>query len=184
VSTSESLELDPVEWITAGAVGEPGDRTFYVQAEDATRRVSLLAEKQQVSQLAQASQELLSEAGITVTPDDLDEAVQRLREPLDPLWRVGQMSLGKVNDEDRYVLEAYEVGDEDEVAEPESGEPGGGVAVARFWMDGERLVAMSAHAAYAIEAGSRATCRLCGRPIEPTGTHVCPAQNGHGSLSR
>jgi hypothetical protein len=73
---------------------------------------------------------------------------------------------------ERFMLEAEELVGEEE-------EPG---AVARFWMDRDQLVALAAHAAYAVEAGARPTCRLCGRPVDPEG-HVCPSLNGHGPLS-
>lgn len=168
----ESFEFDSVEFITAGAVGQPGQRTFYIQAEDAGERVALLVEKEQVRSLARVAQELLSRAGVTVTPDDLEEGAQRLREPILPVWRVGSMSLGMAEDGERFLLEA------EELAEEEEGEQG----LARFWMRREQLTGLAAHAAYAVEAGARETCRLCGRPRDREG-HVCPAMNGHGPLS-
>lgn len=169
---SESFELDAVDWITAGALGEPGDRVFYVQAEKDTSTVALLVEKQQVRQLAQVAQELLERIDITVTPDDLDTRTQQLREPIAPAWRAGQLALGMEPDGDRFLLEAEELV-EDEDAE---------AAVARFWMTSDQLLAMAAHAAWSVEAGARETCRLCNRPIDPVG-HRCPALNGHGPLT-
>ncbi|QBI21133.1 DUF3090 family protein [Egibacter rhizosphaerae] len=171
----ESVEFESVEFITAGAVGEPGERAFYVQAEGEGQRVALLAEKTQIRSLAQLAQELLGRAGITVTPDDLDEASQRLREPVEPWWRAGSMSLGMDDEAERFVLEVEELPEELDPAE----EPG----EARFWMTREQLTALAAYAAYAVEAGARETCRLCSRPIDPVEGHVCPAQNGHGPLT-
>jgi uncharacterized repeat protein (TIGR03847 family) len=172
---AESYELDPVDWITAGAVGEPGARTFYIQArrrgDDA---VALVCEKEQVRVLARLAQELLARVDVAVTPDDLDEAAQQLSEPVVPAWRVGSLSIGMTEDGSRFLLEAEELTDE----EDEEG------ATARFWMSREQLVAMAAHAAYAVEAGARETCRLCNRPIDPVEGHVCPALNGHGPLTR
>lgn len=167
----DSFEFQAVDFITAGALGEPGQRAFYLQAEGAGERVSLLVEKEQVRSLAQVAQDLLSRVGVTVTPDDLEEGRQRLREPIEPMWRVGTMSLGMEEDGERFVLEAEELPSEE-------GEP----ALARFWMRREQLTALAAHAAYAVEAGARETCRLCGRPKD-VGGHVCPAMNGHGPLS-
>ena len=171
----ESVELDAVEFITAGAVGEPGQRVFYVQADAPDRRVTLLAEKTQVRSLAQLAQELLARAGVTVTPDDLDEAAQRLREPVEPLWRAGSMSLGMDDEGERFLLEVEQLPDTLEEGE----EPG----EARFWMNREQLVALAAYAAFAVEAGARESCQLCGRPIDPNEGHVCPATNGHGPLT-
>lgn len=170
---TESFEYRPVEWLTAGAVGEPGQRTFYLQARRADDLVCLLVEKEQVRMLAQLAQELLGRVDVTVTPDDLDTSGQRLREPVEPAWRAGSMSLGMDTAGGQFVLEVEELVDADQ------GEP----AVARFWMDQEQLVALAAYAAYAVEAGARERCRLCGRPIDPVDGHVCPATNGHGPLS-
>jgi uncharacterized repeat protein (TIGR03847 family) len=52
-------ELDPVTHITAGALGEPGHRTFFIQAERGLQRVDLLCEKQQVEALADAIDEMV-----------------------------------------------------------------------------------------------------------------------------
>ncbi len=166
-------ELDPVDWITAGAVGPPGERTFYLQARKGAAYVALVLEKGQVAALAQLAQQLLADVGVVVTPDDLDVAVQGLVEPVDATWRAGTLSLGSDADGTRFVLEATELGETDEP----------GLAVARFTMDREVLVGLAVHAAFVVEAGARERCRHCGRPIEPVDGHVCPAMNGHGALT-
>jgi uncharacterized repeat protein (TIGR03847 family) len=168
---TESIEFDPVDWITAGAVGEPGQRVFYIQARRADDLVSIVCEKEQVRVLAQLAQELLARVDVLVTPDDLDVSAQGLVEPVVPAWRAGNISIGMTEDGERFVLEA------DELTEEEVGES------ARFWMDAEQLAAMAAHAAYAVESGARETCRFCNRPIDPVEGHVCPASNGHGPLT-
>lgn len=170
---ADDHELDPVDWITAGAVGAPGARTFFLQARKGGEYVALLLEKGQVAALAQLAQRLLADVGVLVTPDDLDVAVQRLVEPVEPAWRAGTLSLGVESEGTRFVLEATELGEEDE---PD-------LAVARFAMDREAMVGLAAHAAYSVEAGARERCRLCGRPIDPVDGHVCPATNGHGTLT-
>ncbi len=38
------IELDPVTHITAGAVGQPGQRTFFIQAERKSDRVDLVCD--------------------------------------------------------------------------------------------------------------------------------------------
>lgn len=170
--TAESFEFRSVEWLTAGAVGEPGQRAFYIQARGSGNQVALLVEKEQVRRLAELAQELLARVDVAVTPDDLDTSTQALREPLEPAWRAGTMSLGMDADGKNFLLEAEELTDE-EASSP---------AVARFWMTQDQLVRLAAYAAYAVQAGARERCRLCGRPIDVDG-HVCPATNGHGSLT-
>lgn len=171
---AESFDLDPVDWVTAGAIGEPGRRVFYLQARKDNAYVALIVEKGQVSALAQLAQQVLSAAGVTVTPDDLDERVQRLVEPVTAAWRVGALALGGDEAGERFLLEAEEL-----VGEEAEEEPG----VARFWLGRDELVALAAHAAYAVEAGARERCRFCNRPIDPVTGHVCPATNGHGPLT-
>lgn len=169
---ADDFELDPVDWISAGAVGEPGQRTFYVQARKDGELVALVVEKGQVAALAQLAQQLLGNAGVVVTPDDLDAAAQGLVEPVEPAWRVGALSLGSDAAGERFLLEAEQLVDEDEDG-----------AVARFWMGRGDLVGLAAHAAWSVQAGARERCRFCGRPIDAVLGHVCPATNGHGPLT-
>jgi uncharacterized repeat protein (TIGR03847 family) len=169
---ADSFELDPVDWITAGAVGEPGRRTFYVQARRGQDLVAIIVEKAQVSALAHLAQELLDRLGVKVTADDLDERAMHLLEPVMPAWRAGSMSLGMDATGQRFLLEA------DELTEDEHGS-----ATARFWISRPQLVQLAAYAAYAVEVGARERCELCNRPIDPVDGHVCPSTNGHGPLT-
>src|SRR6266487_6563175 len=52
---------DPPDRFVAGAVGQPGERTFYLQASGAGRVTSVALEKFQVSLLAERLDELLDE---------------------------------------------------------------------------------------------------------------------------
>ena len=91
---ADSFELDPVDWISAGAVGEPGRRIFFIQARRGPDLVALMLEKSQVAALAQLAQELLARVDVVVTPDDLDEGRMRLLDPVPPAWRAGSASRG------------------------------------------------------------------------------------------
>ena len=63
------IEFDDPEWLAAGAVGEPGARTFLVQAEDEDGdRVTVLVEKQQVATLADELQGFLARLAEEVPP--------------------------------------------------------------------------------------------------------------------
>ncbi len=168
---AESYELDPADWVTAGAIGEPGRRTFYVQARKGHDLLALIVEKAQVQWLTQHAQDLLGRVGVVVTPDDLDADGQQLLEPVVPAWRAGALGLGMDDDGERFLLEAEELVDDDE--------PGR----ARIVCSREQLVGLVAYAAFVVEAGARESCRFCGRPIDPVAGHVCPAANGHGPLT-
>ena len=117
------IELDPVTHITAGAVGQPGQRTFFIQAERRSDRVDLVCEKEQVQALADAidemAQNLEQEFGLTRhTNLAVDDAAMAIKEPLDPLFHVGAMGLGYDANRDCILLVAQEALGEDEERDP------------------------------------------------------------------
>jgi uncharacterized repeat protein (TIGR03847 family) len=117
------FELDPVTHITAGAVGTPGHRIFYIQAERGLDRITLLTEKQQVEALTEAIDEMVEnlekEFGLTRHQELLvDEVSMSIKEPLEPLFRVGAMGLGYDANRDRILLVAQEALGEEEDRDP------------------------------------------------------------------
>lgn len=171
---SESYEFTSTDWVTAGAVGPPGQRTFFIQARSGEEFVALVVEKEQIRALAQLAQELLARLDVVVTPDDLDEETHRVLDPVAPSWRAGTISLGMDAEGEWFMIEVEEL-------VPDEADEG---ATARFRLTREQLTGLAAYAAWSVEAGARETCRLCGRPIDPGSGHVCPARNGHGPLTR
>ena len=171
---NEIFDLNPITHITAGAVGEPGSRTFYIQARQGSQLVTLLCEKQQVAALALGVEQLLEQLAekdpkLAQTIDMVLEVDMELEEPLDPAFRVGQMGLGYDEERNLLVLVAQELLPEGQDASTASS--------ARFWGTAEQMRTM-AHHAQAVVASGRPTCPLCGAPIDPEG-HFCPRRNGH-----
>ncbi|MDP8991633.1 MAG: DUF3090 family protein [Actinomycetota bacterium] len=159
---SESYDLFDVDKLTVGAVGEPGRRTFLLQARHAGQVVTLKLEKSQTAALAAYVARLLEDLPAPARlPEDLD-----LEEPTEPEWVVG--SLGVAYDEalDRLFLLAEEA-----VGEGEHG------AQARFSVTREQVAALARRGTELVEAG-RPPCPLCGYPLDPAG-HACPRTNGH-----
>jgi len=116
-------ELDPVTHITTGALGEPGHRTFFIQAERGLQRIDLLCEKQQVQALADAIDEMVAnleqEFGVARHTDlRVDEVAMLIKEPIEPLFRVGAMGLGYDASRDRILLVAQEALAEGEERDP------------------------------------------------------------------
>jgi uncharacterized repeat protein (TIGR03847 family) len=107
------IELDPVDRITADAVGEPGSRAFYIQARQDSRVITVLVEKQQVQLLAASVVEILSRVG-KETGQGPDEEHMQLEEPVIPEWRAGRLSIGYHEERDLLMLEAEELMPEDE----------------------------------------------------------------------
>lgn len=160
------LEFTQPERLTADFVGEPGDRTFYLQAQDGEEEVSILVEKQQVAGIAELLERLL--AGVDAAPYDVwDIPAMRLHEPVTPRWRGGQISVGLDPQLGHFVLEVTEFVPEDDPREPE---------VLRVWLSEDQAKLLAAHAAWAVEQG-RPSCQLCGLPKDPEG-HTCPRTNG------
>src|SRR3954470_19345018 len=92
--------FDPPERFVAGTVGQPGDRTFFLQARDGPRVVSVVLEKVQVAVLADRLRDLLSEIerrGVepaeVAPPTSLAEDTGPLDEPLNEAFRAGSLTL-------------------------------------------------------------------------------------------
>jgi len=171
---NEVFDLNPITHITAGAVGEPGNRTFYIQARQGSQLVTLLCEKQQVAALALGVEQLLEQLAdkdpkLAQTIDMVLEVNMELEEPLDPAFRVGQMGLGYDEERNLLVLVAQELLPE--------GEDSSTASSARFWGTAAQMRTM-AHHAQGVVASGRPTCPLCGAPMDPEG-HFCPRRNGH-----
>lgn len=174
-------ELDPVDRITTDAVGEPGDRTFFLQVRSGERVFTLVVEKQQVQLLGRSIVEILATVG-RETGEGPGEDALALEAPIEPLWRVGRLSIGYAEDRDRMVLELEEMipaaeddGDDDE--DEEGAEPTRTPDRIRAWATREQMFALARHGAMVASRG-RPLCDYCGNPIQ--GPHKCPAMNGHG----
>jgi len=167
---------------TADYIGEPGERTFYVQTRAEERTRSYLIEKQQVSALADRLRDLLmmidEQDTIRSAPPARDPALG-LDQPVEPEWRIGTMGLAYDEAEDSVVVvmqpveegEDLEESDESTVFEEES------ERTVRFRLRRDQARAFILHALAVVQEG-RPTCQLCGLPMNPSG-HVCPASNGH-----
>ena len=176
---TESIELDPVTRITAASVGEPGSRTFYLQARDDDTVVSLLVEKQQVAMLSLHVDELLERIGRMPETDDPavpDPEGLDLEEPILPAFRVGQIGLGYDEARDLVLVECEEFIPEDET-EIRPGEPG----QVRLWTTRAQAFALARRGEREV-AGGRPVCRMCGEPMDPEG-HFCPRSNGHRTIT-
>jgi uncharacterized repeat protein (TIGR03847 family) len=185
---------DPPERFVAGTVGEPGQRTFFLQARQGNRLTSVALEKQQVEILAERVDELLDELlkaqqSSTIpalTPAELVDAAP-LDQPIEEEFRAGTITLSWDAGDERVVIEVFPVveveaplepieTDEEQLldlplAEPEPEE----IFVVRLPAPMAR--AFATRAASVVAAG-REQCQFCGGPIDPTG-HLCPRANGY-----
>lgn len=179
-------EYDEPDRFVAGTVGEPGARTFFLQARAGVRLTSVACEKEQVMALAERLDVMLDEVARRydrepVSPAGIDDT-EPLEQPIEEEFRAGTMTLAWEADAERVVIEVFSV-ISGEQAELEETDP---VAAARQAEDSEvfvvRLSEEQARAfarrAVAVVASGRPSCPFCGRPIDPEG-HICPRANGY-----
>ena len=179
--------FDPPERFVTGTVGLPGHRTFFLQARDGARLVSVALEKQQVAALAERIDELLDEVMSStdndavvpaLAPIGLDDS-DPLEQPIEEEFRAGTMTLSWDPSDARVVIEVFpfteaavvspEQVDED-FEEPEPDE----LLLVRISAANAR--AFVKRAAQVLEAG-RPSCPFCGNPVDPDG-HLCVRANG------
>ncbi len=167
-----AFDFNPADHLTVGTIGEPGRRTFFLQAGRGLELVTMICEKEQMRALGEGLLSLLDQiAEVFQRPTaDPDEPVDfDLIHPIVPAWRVAQLGVGYDEDEDVIVIVVQELVERGE--QPE---------LARFIITREHARALAHHVLQVVAAG-RPSCPLCGQPLDPGG-HFCPPSNGHGKL--
>ncbi|MFD1717326.1 DUF3090 domain-containing protein [Georgenia deserti] len=171
--------LHAFDWpdrFVVGTVGEPGSRTFYLQARTKDEMVSVALEKEQSAALAAGVDQILDELmarddnRFSVPPTAPDELVDNepLDQPVEEQFRAGTLTLGWDPSSSQVVVQAGSI-IEDEDADPETAEPEE-VVVVRVPVGAARAFARRTHQ---VVAAGRPLCPLCGTPMDP-GNHVCP----------
>jgi len=172
----------------AGTVGQPGQRTFFLQARTGARITTVALEKGQVAVLAERVDELLDEILRRSTGDAaVVPAVAKtsgadngpLETPIDEEFRVGTMSLAWDGDDERVVIECFAAadGEEENDSDLEDDDPEAAGSVMRISLAPAQARAF-AKRALAVVAAGRPPCPFCGNPLDPEG-HVCPRANGY-----
>jgi uncharacterized repeat protein (TIGR03847 family) len=169
------------ERFVAGTVGEPGDRSFYLQAAEQARTVSVLLEKQQVTVLAERISALLAEVARRFgaeedTPSestDLDPLIV----PLEEEFRVGTMGLGWDADSKSIVVELLAVTEEEIDESVVLEDTDEGPDALRVFLSPVQARAFADRAELVVSAG-RPPCPLCAEPLDAEG-HVCVRLNGY-----
>jgi uncharacterized repeat protein (TIGR03847 family) len=192
--------FDPPERFIAGTVGDPGNRTFFLQARDGGRVVSVALEKVQVAVLAERLGDLLGQLDRRGVPhgaaegtenviDDafadadagarMDDDAAPLDEPLVEAFRAGSLTLGWDPDAERVLVEARAQDEDGEGIDPDDDddEDEDGPDLLRVRLTAAAARSFVVRAARVVASG-RPPCPLCGAPLDPQG-HICPRRNGH-----
>jgi uncharacterized repeat protein (TIGR03847 family) len=165
----------------AGTVGQPGNRTFYLQAVHDKRVVSVVLEKQQVAVLAERIGALLAEVhrrfGTPMPPESDVEDLSPLLTPVDAEFRVGTMGLGWDAEAQSVVVELLAVSDTAFDASVILDDAEEGPDAVRVFLSPEYAQQFAARSQRLISAG-RPPCPLCDEPLDPDG-HLCVRTNGY-----
>src|SRR2546421_11933109 len=107
--SSASFDYQQVTRVTAGAIGEPGKREFYLQLRAGGQLVSLALEKDQLRALTERLQEVFSRVPVPPAgrlPD------MTLEQPVTPMWRGGVFTLTHNPGGKKVAGSLGEIGDE------------------------------------------------------------------------
>ena len=198
---ADNIEFDDIDSLATGAVGEPGQREFYIQARTSSSQLTVLVEKEQVALLSTEAVAFLDRIADDYPEDqgEVERAAAALQEPTVPLFRARLIGLGFDPERERVLIELRERSEDEEedlegerpageratAAGPDPSEMAPAAAsepmeeeegyVARIYATRSQVRAMAARGAAAVAAG-RPPCPLCDMPMDPAG-HRCPRWN-------
>lgn len=150
-----------------GTIGEPGQRTFVMQARAGLELVSVVAEKLQIRLLTERLFALLD--GIAIlgevdVPEPPEKATDNdpLDVPIDSQFRVGEIRIGWDRSAERVAVEVVDV--DSKVT----------LVVRLTLRQTQEFIVRSQE----LLAAGRPACPFCGQPLDPKG-HICPRVNGY-----
>jgi uncharacterized repeat protein (TIGR03847 family) len=186
---------DSPDRFVAGTVGQPGERTFFLQAREGNRITSVVVEKQQVSVLAEHLDKVLDEVlrrsgpAAQVPPaHDRPSDTEPLDAPITEEFRVGTMTIAWDAEINKIVIELFSNVDEDD--DESDAELSAAAAAALEGSDevsADEVFVVKITPSYArdfvaraqaLVAAGRPPCPFCLQPLDPSG-HVCPRANGY-----
>ena len=170
------------ERFVVGTVGQPGERTFFLQVREGNRLTSMSLEKSQVQALAERLDFMVREIKQN-DPTFILRSLARddgpLETPIEEEFRIGVISLAfdtsvqKIQIDLQAVSESAEENIEfsdDELSEKD-------LDLVRILLQPSEVDRFSKRAAIVVAAG-RQPCPFCGGPLDPKG-HLCPRSNGY-----
>jgi uncharacterized repeat protein (TIGR03847 family) len=164
-------DIYPVSRITAGALGEPGQRVFLLQIHIGEEPFSWVIEKEHALALSRAIPELL--ADVRSEFPELGEPLVaaapnlELSQPLDPICRVGSLGVSYDRMHDMIVLSLVDAELLRDDIEQDADEP----QEQNIYTTRGQALLLARQAGQVVAAG-RALCPGCGEPIDEFG-HFC-----------
>ena len=174
-------DFNPVERFVCGTVGEPGERTFFIQARSGSRITSVGLEKIQAAALADRVGAILKEikrGNPLIAYPKLLTDTEPLEQPIFEEFRVGVLGLSFLPDTEVVLVELQRAtpsdSDEEELAEDDEEDAPDLLRVSLTLAQADAFAKRTA----AVVGAGRLPCPFCGIPIDPTG-HLCPRANGY-----
>ena len=190
---------DSPDRFVAGTVGQPGERTFFLQAREGNRITSVVVEKQQVSVLAEHLDKVLDEvlrrsgprADVPPAPEKPSD-IDPLDAPITEEFRVGTMTIAwdaeHRPDRHRALLQRRRRGRAEDLGDDLDLRRGAAAELeAAEEVDADEVFVVKISAAYArdfvaraqaLVSAGRPPCPFCLQPLDPAG-HICPRANGY-----
>jgi uncharacterized repeat protein (TIGR03847 family) len=171
--------IENIDTFTAGAVGKPGRREFFLQVRVGPDRINVKCEKQQAAALAQYLRRLLND--LPPASDKPVGGAMQMTPPEGVAFVLGPIGLAYERDRDRFLVQLEEMvvsadEDDDEVeVEDEDEDDDSDRRRIRLFLSRSQATAFVEHTE-AIVAAGRPTCMWCNGPIDPDG-HPCPRMN-------
>ena len=160
---------DPDRFV-AGTVGEPGQRTFFLQVRQEDRITSVVCEKTQVALLAERLGVMLDAVRSGGRDDVPQEPPPELKDngpldlPLEEEFRVAELSLIWDDESGLVQIEARADTEAEDLLLQVRLRPG---PAREFIRRSQALV-----------SAGRPPCPFCQQPLDPEG-HICPRRNGY-----
>ena len=165
-----------------GTVGQPGERTFFLQVREGNRLTSMSLEKSQVQALAERLDFMVREIKkndptFILRPLARDDGP--LETPIEEEFRIGVISLAFDTSAQMIQIDLQAVSEsaeeniefsDDELSEKD-------LDLVRILLPPSEVDRFSKRAAIVVAAG-RQPCPFCGGPLDPKG-HLCPRSNGY-----
>ncbi len=165
----DQRDFGEVSYVTAEAIGQPGQRRFRVRAlNDNGESATLWLEKEQLNALGEAIDTALRSESYEYQRLPLDDRAPDPVLPLDAAVEIQimQMSMG-INREAQHVVVIASDGDPDDDS----------TVTLTVAFDYRRAYELRRQITDTVAAG-RPLCPLCSAPMDPAG-HVCVRSNGH-----
>ena len=165
---------------TVGTIGQPGERTFFLQIRSANALISTSIEKSQVAAISERLRYMLKEIRVahpispkpTLTRDSLP-----LETPVLDEFRVGSIAIFYDEESEMIQIDLRELNLGDDEEDDDDLPILDDVEIVRIFITPTQANIFQDRAELVIAAG-RQPCPFCALPIDPQG-HLCARANGY-----